>query len=142
MNAYLDSSVFLRVLLNQKGRLKEFGKISRPVASLLLKTETLRTIDRLRTAGHIDSDQAVALAAQAHESLGSVEFIPLTDTIMASAGGSFPVSLGTLDAIHLVSAQMWTLSFKEDLAFLTHDEQLGKAAMASGFKVLGMRQPT
>jgi predicted nucleic acid-binding protein len=137
MTVYLDSSVFLRILLNQKGRLKEFNKISRAVGSLLLKTETLRTIDRLRAIGQISNDQAVTLASQAHESLGSVEFIYLTDSILAGAGGSFPIALGTLDAIHLVSAQTWRSSFKQDLVFLTHDQQLGKAATASGFEVLG-----
>lgn len=138
MTAYVDSSVFLRVLLNQKGRLSEFSKITKPLASVLLKTETLRTIDRLRITKHIDEDQFVALSSQVHDSLCSVEFIRLTDAILNRAGGSFGIALGALDAIHLVSAQVWKAIHKEEVVFLTHDEQLGRAAMAAGFEVKGI----
>jgi predicted nucleic acid-binding protein len=137
MIAYVDSSVFLRILLNQKSRLKEFKNLTRPVASLLMKTEVLRTVDRLRVIGQINEDQFIALTAQAYEAFASLEFIRLTDTIVSAAGASQPIALGTLDAIHLVSAMAWRHSKKIDLNFLTHDERLGKAALASGFTVLG-----
>jgi len=88
MTAYIDSSVFLRILLNQKGCLKEFQQVTKPVASLLLKTEVLRTIDRLRVTGKINEDQFVTLTSQVHESLNSVEFIRLSDSIVSSAGAS------------------------------------------------------
>ncbi|HMN66999.1 MAG TPA: type II toxin-antitoxin system VapC family toxin [Bdellovibrionales bacterium] len=137
MIGYVDSSIFLRVLLNQKNSLKEFRELARPVASLLLKAEVLRTIDRLRVSGQINEDQFVSLTAQAYEAFASIEFIRLTDTIVSGAGASLPIALGTLDAIHLVSAMIWRNSQKLELNFLTHDERLGKAARASGFVVLG-----
>jgi len=137
MIAYLDSSVFLRVLLNQKNSLKEFRELTRPIASLLLKAEVLRTVDRLRVDSQIDEDQFVALTAQAYEVFSSIEFIRLTDAIVSGAGSSLPVALGTMDALHLVSAITWRNSQKSELAFLTHDDRLGKAAKVSGFRVLG-----
>ncbi len=139
MTAYIDSSVFLRILLNQKARLKKFHQVTKPVASLLLKTEVLRTIDRLRVTGKINEDQFVTLTSQVHESLNSIEFIRLSDSIVNSAGGSLPIALGTLDAIHLVSALSWKNSRKEEIVFLTHDELLGKAALAAGFAVMGCK---
>lgn len=137
MIGYVDSSVFLRVLLNQKNSLKQFRELTRPVASLLLKAEVLRTVDRLRLGEQIDEDQFVSLTVQAYEAFASLEFIRLTDTIVSGAGASLPIALGTLDAIHLTSAITWRNSIKVELTFMTHDERLGKAARASGFVVLG-----
>jgi predicted nucleic acid-binding protein len=137
MTAYVDSSVFLRVLLNQKGRLKEFKLIKKPIGSLLLKVEVLRTIDRLRVGGMLSEREFVALTSQAYSGLSSVELIRPTESILSGAGAALPLPLGTLDAIHLVSAITWRNARKEDLVFLTHDELLGKAALASGFDVLG-----
>lgn len=137
MIAYIDSSVFLRVLFNQRGYLKEFKKVTYPIASLLLKAEVLRTLDRLRVMNQLDEGQFVQLAFQAQESFGSIEFIRLTDTIVSRSGLSLPIALGTLDAIHLMSAMTWRDIEKTELTFLTHDKQLGKAAQVSGFEVLG-----
>ena len=62
----------------------------------------------------------------------------MTDTISKKACESFPVILKTLDAIHLASAILWQQQEETDILFLTHDEQLAKAALAMGFKVLGV----
>ena|SRR3990167_9984673 len=137
MIAYLDSSVFLRALLNQKGHLKDFSKIERPISSKLLKTECFRTLDRLKLTGHLSEKNYLLSIDQFYEGLDSVEFIEVSDQILSRAGGSFSFPLGTLDAIHLISAMYWKETAGIDLTFLTHDDLLGKAARASGFRVLG-----
>lgn len=135
MIGYLDSSVLLRALLNQKGKLEEINQLERPVASRLLKTECLRTLDRLRLLGSLTEDEFLVAVEDLYEVLESVEFIEITDVILERAGGAFPVALGTLDAIHLVSAMLWREQFNEPLFFLTHDSTLAKAALSQGFKV-------
>jgi len=46
--AYVDASVLLRVALGQPDVLPEWSQIQRGVASELVMTESLRTLDRLR----------------------------------------------------------------------------------------------
>jgi len=63
----------LRVALGQPGALPEWGRIRRGIASALVTTESLRTLDRLRLRAKLpDAEVArrratiLALAAQAH----------------------------------------------------------------------------
>lgn len=137
MIGYLDSSVLLRALLNQKGKLGELSQLKRPIASRLLKTECLRTLDRLRTLGSLSEDEFITAVEDLYEVLESIEFIEITDIVLERAGNSLPVALGTLDAIHLVSAILWREQFHESLTFLTHDVALAKAAIVQGFQVIG-----
>ncbi|HLG19576.1 MAG TPA: PIN domain-containing protein [Bdellovibrionota bacterium] len=137
MIAYLDSSVLLRVLLNQRDRFSRFSEIERPVASKLLKTECLRTLDRLRLNDLLTEDQHLKSLEELYSALDSVEFVEVSDAILDRAGSGFPVALGTLDAIHLVSAMMWREQNSFSLIFLTHDEVLAKAAKGLNFEVPG-----
>jgi predicted nucleic acid-binding protein len=58
--AYLDSSVLLRIVLGQPGRLQEWSEIEAAVGSRLVEVECLRTLDRLRHRVSID-DATIAL---------------------------------------------------------------------------------
>ncbi len=137
MIAYIDSSVFLRILLNQRGRLKEFDAVTKPISSLLMKTECLRTLDRLKLIGHLVEIDYITATEEFYRACASIEFIKISMSILNRAGSSFPVALGTLDAIHLSSAIAWAERTENPLVFMTHDKQLSHAAMASGFSVLG-----
>ena len=59
MIAYVDSSVLLRVVLGQRDALKEWGRVTRGVASALAEVECLRTLDRLRVVER-HADEAIA----------------------------------------------------------------------------------
>jgi predicted nucleic acid-binding protein len=137
MIAYLDSSVLLRVLLNQPKSLSEFSKLTRPITSKILRTECLRTLDRFRRANLLTEDEHLSVLKEFHECLDSVEWIGVSDRVLERAGSYFPLSLGTLDAIHLSSALLWKEQTSMDCKFLTHDLVLKKAASAAGFQVLG-----
>jgi predicted nucleic acid-binding protein len=137
MIAYLDSSVLLRRLLNQAGQLSNFRNLTRPVASKLLKPECLRSLDRLRVRNHLNENDFLKASEELYAALESVEFIEIDQRILERVGSSFPLLLGTLDAIHLASALRWRESFNIPLDFLTHDEELGKVARALGFQVFG-----
>lgn len=51
MNAYLDSSVLLGILLSQPDPLREFSRYGQKIASSLVEVECLRTLDRMRVTG-------------------------------------------------------------------------------------------
>ncbi len=138
MIAYVDSSVLLRVILNQKNMLKEFSDIRRPVASRLLKAECFRTLDRIRVNDTLEKSDYLQSMSLLHSALDSVEYVSLSETVLDRAAMSLPLALGTLDAIHLVSAVIWREQMEDELMFLTHDEQLGRSAQALGFKVFGI----
>lgn len=137
MIAYLDSSVLLRVLLNQEGSLAEFPSIERAVSSRLLKTECLRTLHRCRLEGWLGEDEYLQALDELYDSLAAVELIHVTESILERASASYAIALGTLDAIHLASALAWRESEAMSPVLLSHDQQLAKAARSMDFEVLG-----
>ncbi|MGH9782547.1 MAG: PIN domain-containing protein [Terriglobia bacterium] len=138
MIVYLDSSVLLRVVLGQRGRLKEWKTVREGVASALAEVECLRTLDRLRLRGAI-TDQDLSVRREAvYRLLEEIEVVEPTRPILARASLPLPTPIGTLDAIHLATAMLWRESSSADLGFATHDAALGIAARASGFRVFGI----
>jgi uncharacterized protein len=138
MILYVDSSVLLRIVLGEAGSLREWRRSRRWLASRLIRTECLRTIDRARVRFGLADSKVAAHRAAVIEYLRAFELIPLDTTVLDRAEDPFPTSLGTLDAVHLASA----LSVRNrlpDLVFATHDEDLGIAARAVGFRVVGLR---
>jgi uncharacterized protein len=140
VNVYVDSSVLLRIVLNERGALREWRRIERPLASELIRLECRRTIDRARIRERL-SDRA--LAQQRAAVLGVLDtfhILPLDTVILERAAEPFPTLLSSLDAIHLATAVL-ARSQVEDLYFATHDGELGTAARAMGFEVLGVSPP-
>ena len=136
MTVYVDSSVLLRVVLAEPGRLRSWKAITRPIASDLVRLECLRTIDRARIRLGLD-DEAVALSREAVvEQLETFELISLDPPVLERAAEPFPTVLGSLDALHLASALL-VRGELPDLRFATHDRELAIAARAMGFDVLG-----
>lgn len=138
MIVYLDSSVVLRLVLGEEGRLVEFPSITRGVSSLLLKVECLRTIDRLRLAGRIPADEVVPRMEAIHRFLEAVDIVEPGAEILDRAAQPFPVPLGTLDAIHLATALLWREREEASLVLATHDSALALAARANAFRVIGV----
>jgi predicted nucleic acid-binding protein len=140
MNVYVDSSVLLRVVLNERGSLREWRRIARPLASELIRLECRRTIDRARIREQL-SDDAVALHREAIlDLLDALDIVPLGTVVLERAAEPFPTLLGSLDAIHLATAVL-AREQVDDLYFATHDGELATAARAMGFKVLGVSPP-
>ena len=137
MICYLDSSVILRQLLRQQGSLKHWGEWDEAYASAIMRLEVLRAIDRLRLQGFI-TDEEVALSVQEfHSLLEHLGEIHVGQSILSRAALPFPTVIGTLDAIHLASALLWQERYQCPLIFLTHDKQLGNAALAIGMQAQG-----
>ena len=138
MIAYVDSSVVLRLVLGQPGALREWGGIERGVASALIEVECLRTLDRLRLGGHLDVRAAAERSEAVFRVLDELEIIAMTPAVLRRAAGVFAVPLGSLDAIHLASAELWREVNGGDLLIATHDAELALGARAAGFRVAGV----
>ena len=85
MIAYLDSSVVLRLALNQPKPLAEFRDIRQGISSRLLKAECLRTLDRLfaiETISERDQSRATLFILKV---VNHPELIPV-DPVLESVG--------------------------------------------------------
>lgn len=137
MNAYIDASVVLRILFGEPDPLAAWRRINRPISSRLLGVECLRTLDRVRLRDRIDDQTMAERRGALLETLAAIDVVPLDERILDRAAGPFPTSMRTLDAIHLASA-IEVRDELPDLVVATHDAELGLAATALGFEVLGL----
>jgi uncharacterized protein len=136
LNAYVDSSVLLRIVLGEPEPLASWGRITQALSNELIRLECLRTIDRARVQNRL-ADVAVSRhRADVLEAIDGISLIPLTTPVLERAAEPFPTLLGSLDAIHLATALLVRDQY-EDLMFATHDQQLAVAARAMGFAVAG-----
>ncbi len=138
MIAHLDSSVVLRVVLGQRGSLREWKAVETGVASALLEVECLRTLDRLRLLEGIAEGDIARRREAVYRIVEALTLIEPTRPVLARAAQPLPVVLGTLDAIHLATALLWREPSDADLIVATHDAALGLAARAVGFRVIGL----
>ncbi len=137
MTVYVDSSVVLRMLLGQEGRLAEWKRITRGVASAVLEVECLRTLDRLRVARRLGEVEIALRREAVFEVMDALEVVELGRTVLGRASQPMPVQLGMLDAIHLSTALLWRERTGEELLLATHDAALGLAARSVGLSVIG-----
>jgi uncharacterized protein len=137
VNVYVDSSVLLRVVLGEPARLPIWSKITNAISSELIRLECLRTIDRARIRLGQEDRRIASYRADALEAVDALGLVALDGAVLARASEPFPTLLGSLDAIHLATALL-IRDDVEDMAFATHDDELGIAARASGFAVHGV----
>ena len=137
MIAYVDSSVLLRLVLGQRGVLAEWSSIEEGVTSALTQVECLRTLDRLRIAESL-SDESLAIRREAiFGLLTTLSVVDVAGPVLDRAAQPLPTALGTLDAIHLATAQLWRERTTTVLTMATHDAALATAARALGMPIVG-----
>lgn len=136
MITYLDSSVLLRVVLGEPGRLTAWDTVDQAVTSELAEVECLRTLDRLRQRGQLTDGEVSAARRTVLQLLEAVELIALGPAVLSRAADPFPTSLDTLDALHLATALLWRAARAESVVLATHDAELALAAAACGPEVL------
>lgn len=138
MIAYLDSSVILRVILADQSPLAEWQQIDRGITSAITEVECLRTIDRIRLHHRIAEDVIAERREAVFEMMATLSVVEVTPSVLARASLPLPVTLRTLDAIHLATAQLWREQSDDGLtSFATHDHAQGLAARSVGFRVVG-----
>jgi len=130
--------VLLRVALGQPDALPEWRQIERGIASALVTTEGLRTLDRLRLRGGLSDAEVASRRATILALIASLELVDVDSAILDRAAQPMPTELGTLDAIHLATALLWKEMTRADLVMATHDEALGLGARAHGLSVVGV----
>ena len=138
MIAYVDASVLLRVALRQSDALPEWRQIEQGVASALIMTESLRTLDRLRLRARLADAEVASRRATILQLIASLELVEVDAVVLDRAAQPMPTELGTLDAIHLATAVLWKEMSRVDLVMATHDGALGLAAQAHGLPVVGI----
>ena len=137
MNAYVDSSVLLRIVLGEAEPLSSWGRIDQAVSSELIRLECLRTIDRARVQLRVPDDAVARQRADVLGVLDGIGLVPLNTIVLERAAEPFPTLIGSLDAIHLASALLIREQY-DGLLFATHDQQLALAARSMGFTVAGV----
>ena len=138
MIAYVDASVLLRVALAQPDVLPEWSRIQRGVASALVMTESLRTLDRLRLRANLADAEVAKRRATILGLVASLELVEIDAVVLDRAAQPMPTELGTLDAIHLATALLWKEMTHLDLVMATHDGALALGARAHGLLVVGV----
>jgi predicted nucleic acid-binding protein len=137
VNVYVDSSVLLRIVLGEPDRLRTWPAITTAVSSELIRLECLRTIDRARLRLGLEDRRVAKYRADVLEAIEAFSLVALDSVVLERAAEPFPTALGSLDAIHLASALLVRDSL-DGLVFATHDDELGTAALATGFQVHGV----
>jgi predicted nucleic acid-binding protein len=136
VNVYVDSSVLLRIVFGEPGPLAGWGRIEHAVSSELIRVECLRTLDRARIHDRLDDRLVAERRAGLLEAIEAIELVALDRPVLERAAEPFPISVGTLDALHLARALAVRDRF-DALTFATHDDRLALAASAMGFAVEG-----
>ena len=138
MIAYVDASVLLRFALGQPDALPEWQQIERGVSSALIRTESLRTLDRLRLRANLANAEIANRRATILTVIASLEVVDIEAAVLDRAAQPMPTELGTLDAIHLATALLWKETRRVDLVMATHDQALALGAQAHGLPVVGV----
>jgi predicted nucleic acid-binding protein len=141
LNVYVDSSVLLRVVLGEPDRLEIWPSITNAISSELIRLECLRTIDRARVRLGLADRRIAQHRADVLEAIEAFNLVAVDAVVLERAAEPFPTTLGSLDAVHLASALLVRDSL-DGLMFATHDDELGTAALATGFQVHGVMRGT
>lgn len=123
---YLDTSALGRVLLGEPDAaavLRDLAGFEQRVSSRLLRVELRRLALRF---GALDG---------ADQLLTGVALLPIDDSILATAETIGPLTVATLDAIHLVTALRVSSSRLLD-AVMTYDARLAAGAAQHGLEVI------
>ena len=138
MIVYVDSSVVVRIVMQQPNTLAGLDGFDARATSWLTQTECLRTLDRARLTDGLAGDDSLERAAIVHALLRRMRRVAVSRSILERAGATLPYPLKALDAIHLATALQLRESTRGDLVFATHDRRQGKTAAALGFDVVGL----
>jgi uncharacterized protein len=129
--AYPDSSVVLGYVLLGEVAIRTVLEYPRLAASELLEIECRRVLQRCRLAQELDDSTYVAAVTRLEEVLASVDLLELSPAIKRRAMEAFPVTVKTLDALHLATALL--LDHPDDsLIMFSHDEAVNRCARALG----------
>jgi len=127
---YLDTSVALAQLLAEDRKPPAELWAESLVSSRLLEYEVWTRIHARRLAeGHGEAVRAL---------LARVAFVELDRRVLARALEPFPAPVGTLDALHLASAE-FVREHGQEVVLASYDRQMLRAARLLGLATYAMR---
>ena len=127
---YLDTSVALAQLLAEDRKPPAELWAESLVSSRLLEYEVWTRIHARRLAeGHGEAVRAL---------LARVAFVELDRRVLARALEPFPAPVGTLDALHLASAE-FVREHGQEVILASYDRQMLRAARLLGMATYAMR---
>lgn len=124
--------------LGQPNALTEWPSVEQGVASALVMTESLRTLDRLRLRANLGDAEVASRRATILALIATLDIVEVDSVVLDRAAQPMPTELGTLDAIHLATALLWKEMTRADLVMATHDGALALGARAHGLPVVGV----
>lgn len=122
---YLDSSAIVKLVVveRESGALRAYlRREPERLSCSLARTEVLRAVRPLGPAA----------VEAARRLLRSINLVRLDEALLDAAGLLEPLTLRSLDAIHLAAAQLVAPSLN---AVVTYDRRMAAAAAALGFPV-------
>lgn len=122
---YLDSSALVKLVVREAESRALIVYLRREPERLscgLARTEVLRAVRPLGPAA----------VERARRLLRAIEVVRLDDALLDAAGMLEPLTLRSLDAIHLAAAQLVAPTLR---AVVTYDRRMADAAVALGFAV-------
>lgn len=125
MPYYIESSALVKLFLDEPGSdaLRVWSHREYVISSELTRTEVIRAVRRL-------TPQLMPVAVEA---VNSVTLLTCTGAVFDRAGMLNPLTLRSLDAIHLASA----MSLGSELqAIVTYDNRLAEAATFHDIRVI------
>ncbi|MFA6505434.1 MAG: PIN domain-containing protein [Treponemataceae bacterium] len=135
MIAYLDSSVVLRHILKGEVSIRHAFAVGRVASSELLEVECRRVIHRCRMEGELSDEGLVSAMDRLEAVLAGLSLMELSAKVTRRAMNAFPVSVKTLDALHLSSAlALSDASPEETVLVFTHAAAMNRCAKALGFR--------
>lgn len=141
MIAYVDASVIIRIIRQEKHRLREWSEIVEGVTSELSRVECYRTLLRYHTEGDLTDEQFIRALTLLESILSRMRVVPLERAVIRRACTPATPLLRTLDAIHLSTALEYRDVQPEDvppIVFATHDKALAFAAGVMGLRAIGV----
>lgn len=137
---YVDASAVLRLLFAEPGPTVPLGADQRLVSSQIVEVEAFRAVDRARLLGHLDDLETALKRSELAQLLVRLDLAAVDHQVIDRAKSSFAVTLRTLDAIHVATAEILKAEAEsEPLEFWTHDERQATAALSRGLEIRGVR---
>jgi uncharacterized protein len=138
MIGYVDSSVLVRLLLDEPEPFARLDELDERVSSALTQVECLRSVDTALSLGEVDDDEYVDRRAGVYSLMRRMRLVAVSPQVLRRAGEPLPAPLRTLDAVHVATALQWRERRESELVFVTHDGRQGKVARLLGFEVIGV----
>jgi hypothetical protein len=135
---YVDSSVLVRLLLDEPEPFPGIADLEARVTSTLTQVECLRAVDSALHHGQLDDDEYSERRTAVFSLMRRMRLVAVSPLVLRRAGEPLPAPLRTLDAIHVATALRWRERHDSDLAFVTHDRRQGKVAQLLGFEAIGI----